>query len=91
MTPESDPPKPNADQDLWSRVDDYLVDRLVQPDEALVAALADSAAAGLPPDGSIGAWRRKATHWTWKKVHYRLVTAAQEYRARRRARLAAPT
>jgi predicted O-methyltransferase YrrM len=33
---------------LWSAVDDYICDLLVPPDPALDAALADSAAAGLP-------------------------------------------
>ncbi|MGI8776917.1 MAG: hypothetical protein ACR2LJ_05915 [Acidimicrobiales bacterium] len=33
---------------LWTAVDDYICDLLVPPDSALVAALADSAAAGLP-------------------------------------------
>jgi hypothetical protein len=47
------------------------------------------AAAGLPPDASIGAWRRKATHWTWKKVKYRIVTSVLERGVQRRARAAA--
>lgn len=47
------------------------------------------AAAGLPPEASIPAWRRKATHWTWKKVKYRIVTSALEHGVRRRARAAA--
>lgn len=34
---------------LWSKVDRYIADTLVQPDAALDAALAASAAAGLPP------------------------------------------
>ena len=33
---------------LWTKVDDYLVSLLTSPDDALDAALADSAAAGLP-------------------------------------------
>jgi predicted O-methyltransferase YrrM len=36
-------------QQLWTSVDQYLVDALVKPDEALDAALRDSDAAGLPP------------------------------------------
>jgi predicted O-methyltransferase YrrM len=35
-------------KELWTAVDLYLTDRLVPPDAALDAALADSAAAGLP-------------------------------------------
>ncbi len=35
-------------QDRWSAVDDYLTDSLLGRDEVLEAALADSAAAGLP-------------------------------------------
>jgi predicted O-methyltransferase YrrM len=35
-------------QETWTAVDQYLTDRLVGPDAALDAALADSAAAGLP-------------------------------------------
>lgn len=35
-------------EQLWGTVDDYLIDVLVQPDEALNQALSDSAAAGLP-------------------------------------------
>jgi len=34
--------------DLWTAVDDFLVDRLVSPDPALAAALESSAAASLP-------------------------------------------
>ena len=34
---------------LWSEVDDYVDDALVRPDEALRAALSESAKAGLPP------------------------------------------
>ncbi|GAA3396120.1 O-methyltransferase [Streptomyces roseoviridis] len=36
------------DQDRWTTVDHYLTDLLAPADEALTAALADSAAAGLP-------------------------------------------
>ena len=36
-------------QQLWTSVDQYLVDALVKPDEALAAALRDSDAAELPP------------------------------------------
>jgi predicted O-methyltransferase YrrM len=36
-------------QELWSAVDDYIVEHLIEPDPALDAALTDSAAAGLPP------------------------------------------
>jgi predicted O-methyltransferase YrrM len=36
-------------QELWSNVDDYIVEHLIEPDPVLDAALADSAAAGLPP------------------------------------------
>ena len=36
-------------EDLWNAVDRYLADLLVAPDAALEAALAASAAAGLPP------------------------------------------
>jgi predicted O-methyltransferase YrrM len=35
-------------QESWAEVDDYLVDTLMTPDPILDAALADSAAAGLP-------------------------------------------
>jgi predicted O-methyltransferase YrrM len=35
-------------QHLWTKVDDYICDQLVPRDEALVAALRDSKAAGLP-------------------------------------------
>ena len=35
--------------DLWAAVDGYICDHLVSPEPALDAALADSAAAGLPP------------------------------------------
>jgi predicted O-methyltransferase YrrM len=35
-------------QELWTAVEEYLTQTLVQPDAALTAALADSAAAGLP-------------------------------------------
>ncbi|HEX5899361.1 MAG TPA: O-methyltransferase [Solirubrobacteraceae bacterium] len=38
----------NAERDRWTAVDRYLVDRLLEPDEALDAALEASAAAGLP-------------------------------------------
>ena len=38
-------------QDRWTAVDSYLADRLVKADAALDAALADGAAAGLPPIG----------------------------------------
>lgn len=36
-------------QRQWAAVDDYITERLVPPDPALAAALAASAAAGLPP------------------------------------------
>jgi predicted O-methyltransferase YrrM len=36
-------------EELWSAVDDYIVEHLIEPDPVLDAALADSAAAGLPP------------------------------------------
>lgn len=36
-------------EQLWTSVDKYYTDALVKPDEALDAALRDSAAAGLPP------------------------------------------
>jgi predicted O-methyltransferase YrrM len=39
------------DQDRWTAVDRYLADRLLEPDVALEAALAASAAAGLPAHG----------------------------------------
>jgi predicted O-methyltransferase YrrM len=35
-------------QELWTAVDRYIADKLVQSDDALEAALRDSAAAGLP-------------------------------------------
>lgn len=35
-------------EELWGRVDDYIVDRLATEDAALAAALAANAAAGLP-------------------------------------------
>src|SRR5262249_13601687 len=34
--------------ELWTAVDNYLADRLIEPDRALIAALEASAAAGLP-------------------------------------------
>ena len=40
-----------SDQDRWTAVDRYLADRLLGPDAALDAALAASAAAGLPAHG----------------------------------------
>jgi predicted O-methyltransferase YrrM len=45
----ADTPKEPAPQELWTAVDDYITDLLVPADAALEAALADSAAAGLPP------------------------------------------
>src|SRR5579872_5754562 len=36
-------------QDRWDMVDRYLTDLLLPPDPALLAALSDSALAGLPP------------------------------------------
>ncbi len=36
-------------QELWSAVDDHIVEHLLEPDPVLDAALADSTAAGLPP------------------------------------------
>jgi predicted O-methyltransferase YrrM len=36
-------------QDLWSAVDDYIVEHLLAPDPSLDAAVAASEAAGLPP------------------------------------------
>jgi predicted O-methyltransferase YrrM len=36
-------------QELWSAVDDYICEHLLEPDAALDAALAASEAAGLPP------------------------------------------
>lgn len=36
-------------QDLWSAVDDYIVEHLLSPDPALDVAVAASEAAGLPP------------------------------------------
>jgi len=33
----------------WEQVDEYVSERLIEPDAALAAALADSEAAGLPP------------------------------------------
>jgi predicted O-methyltransferase YrrM len=35
--------------ETWERVDEYVAERLIEPDPALTAALADSVAAGLPP------------------------------------------
>ncbi len=35
--------------ETWEQVDEYISERLVEDDPALTAALADSAAAGLPP------------------------------------------
>jgi predicted O-methyltransferase YrrM len=35
--------------ETWERVDEYVAERLIEPDPALTAALADSEAAGLPP------------------------------------------
>jgi predicted O-methyltransferase YrrM len=40
-----------SDQDRWTAVDRYLVDRLLEPDAMLDQALAASAAAGLPAHG----------------------------------------
>jgi predicted O-methyltransferase YrrM len=42
---------PTPDQGRWTAVDHYLADRLLEPDAALDAALAASAAAGLPAHG----------------------------------------
>ena len=36
-------------QQRWTAVDDYIADHLLPADAALEAAIADSAAAGLPP------------------------------------------
>lgn len=36
-------------QDLWSAVDDYIVEHMLAPDSSLDAAVAASEAAGLPP------------------------------------------
>ena len=36
-------------QELWTAVDDYIVEHLIEDDPVLDAALADSEAAGLPP------------------------------------------
>lgn len=36
-------------EELWARVDDYLNGTVVQPDDALEAALRSTAAAGMPP------------------------------------------
>ncbi len=36
-------------QELWSAVDNHIVEHLLEPDPVLDAALADSTAAGLPP------------------------------------------
>jgi predicted O-methyltransferase YrrM len=41
--------KPLTTDNDWIAVDDYLTDRLVEDDPALVAALEESAKAGLPP------------------------------------------
>jgi predicted O-methyltransferase YrrM len=35
--------------ETWEQVDEYVAEKLIEPDQALAAALADSAAAGLPP------------------------------------------
>jgi predicted O-methyltransferase YrrM len=43
------PPKEPAPQERWTAVDRYFTDLLVPEDAALQDALADSAAAGLPP------------------------------------------
>jgi predicted O-methyltransferase YrrM len=40
-----------SDHDRWTAVDRYLADRLLEPDDALDAALGASAAAGLPAHG----------------------------------------
>jgi predicted O-methyltransferase YrrM len=40
--------KNQTDQDLWTRVDEYVTSTLVAQDEALISALSDSEAAGLP-------------------------------------------
>jgi predicted O-methyltransferase YrrM len=37
------------DQDLWTALDDYIVEHLLEPDAALDAAVASSEEAGLPP------------------------------------------
>jgi predicted O-methyltransferase YrrM len=42
------PPEEPMSPDTWTAVDRYLTDLLMPPDPALAAALADSAAAGLP-------------------------------------------
>jgi predicted O-methyltransferase YrrM len=46
--PDTPPAEPTP-QHRWTAVDDYITDLLVPADAALDAALADSAAAGLPP------------------------------------------
>lgn len=49
MEPHQSPP--DATHDLWTAVDRYLEDMLAPSDQALDAALQDSAAAGLPAIG----------------------------------------
>ena len=41
-------PRPKKIADIWTRVDDYIVDNLLADDAALDAALRSSIAAGLP-------------------------------------------
>ena len=48
-------------EEKWTAVDDYIADRLLTPDDALSAALADSAAAGLPSI-SVSACQGKLLH-----------------------------
>jgi predicted O-methyltransferase YrrM len=54
-------------QTLWTAVDDYIVDLLVKPDDALNAALSTSAAAGLPSI-SVSAAQGKFLHLL-AKIH----------------------
>jgi hypothetical protein len=46
--------------DIWDRVDEYVTERLIGADPALDAALADSAAAGLPGSSARGGSSRSA-------------------------------
>ena len=42
-------PLPHVAEPQWTAVDDYVTAKLVRPDAALDAALADAAAANMPP------------------------------------------
>jgi len=55
-------------QELWTRIDDYIEEHLVPHDPALAAAIADSNAAGLPPV-SVSAAQGKMLHLLARIAH----------------------